>query len=258
LVEGVVVGVVAMALLGPSLAQRLAGFDPTCDDPAGRTSMSGADLTLQGDSHSKQYSVTKVVDGLPGTVWMPKSEGNEETSSLGDLLVLDDLDDRLIVKFGDGSRHNVQLVCIVNGIANEPSIYRNTAKVRGIRLTTDAGVRESTLRTFGDESFQNLQEVSVAPGSTDSLEIEIIDFQVGQYIETKNPARCNRDEVRKKRSVDWLVDKSGCMIAPQPIGGIAEIQLYVWDHSHEPYLLGPSWRAVDRDDEYVLQTPSIS
>lgn len=240
-IEGVIAGVIGgvivsivTAILAPSIARRVSLLNPTCEDPGLLERVSVSEDQLQGDSYpdvADKYAVSGVVDGIPGSVWMPPAVENESTKSRGDVIVDGQDDSSLTITFANDEQRDVQMLCVVNGIANEPSIYRSHLKARNINIHTDNGTQEATLGALNDGTFQNFQTVPVKHGRTVSVRLEIVDFQVGQFVETKNPRLCNEQVVRDRATVDWLVDQSGCIMDPQPVGGIAEVEVYSWEHT---------------------------
>jgi hypothetical protein len=183
------------------------------------------------------YAASSVLDGNPGTLWMPPLDKPRSGRGHGEVRLRPG-QSTLILGFRDGKKRDVRLVCAVNGLASSPQRYRSWGRIRTVQTKTDVDNRShlSVLRTLDDGSFQNGQEINLHRGSTATIKIDVIDTYHGQIVEEYDPDICNARAIARDPRLQWRSDKSGCVVAPQPFAGFSEVQVYEWDGSRWDYI----------------------
>jgi hypothetical protein len=233
---------VLVIYLTPGFEDQLAQRYPKCSDPRGLTLVGAAELTAwvqgptgtrieapddrdQSEEAAEDYGPGSTIDGYTGSWWVPPIVRDRRKA-----ITVDPSASTLVLGFGDGKRHDVRLVCAVNGLANSAWNYRNMGRVRTVEATTDAGDerRVSVLQTLDDGSFQNGQRIDIERGKTRKIRIRVVDTYNGQSIEVFDTDRCNPTAIRKSEgSLKPRTGGEGCIADAQKLAGIAEVQVFV-------------------------------
>jgi hypothetical protein len=227
-----------LALWAPNISTYVALFRPTCADPRGLVEVPHGQITAEAPSLSPEdYPATKVLDGRVGNIWVPPRLPPDKRptwmSKRKDFGVVDKTQSKLRLKLS--RTMDVQLVCVVNGLANSYPNYVNWGRVRTVRTWTDSDPSKqlSVLKSMGEGSFQTSQDVIVPRGQADEVVIQVWDLYEGQQMVSVDPDVCGtRDEVGPGTRNDPV----GCNLNPTPLGGLAEVQIYRLD--------GSRWKAL--------------
>ncbi len=126
-----------------------------------------------------------------------------------------------------GKEKDVQLVCVVNGLANNYTFYDNWSRVRSVETRTDDTERgtQSTLKSMDQSSFQEFQDVEVSGGKTRHVMVKVLDLYEGQEVISVGPNRC--EEGKKEVQIIQTDPVIMCNLTPAPQGGLAEVKIYV-------------------------------
>jgi hypothetical protein len=154
---------VFLLILGPTIADRWEIRRPTCENPRGVLSVGTEQLhsiEVSSTEHPR-WSKDKLVDGITETVWVPQDE-----KALG-----------AQVTFTFGASQDLQLICIVNGVASNSISYQRADRVRAARVKTDptedGSGPLSPVKSLGEFEFQNRQPLEFDEGPTKSVTITI-------------------------------------------------------------------------------------
>lgn len=228
-----------LALASPRIAEYVALFRPTCADPRGLVALPVGQVAATGPSQPSEqdWAANNVANGRLADVWVPqllpptkRPSGYSDAESLA---VVDSAASTLTLSLNQPE--DVQLVCAVNGLANNYSIYSNWSRVRTVQAWTDAdqSAVQSTLRTMEQGSFQDFQDIQVPHGDASVVMIQVVDLYEGQQITSVDPDVCGtREEVGEGNRNDPI----GCNLNAAPQGGFAEVRVYVQRE--------PRWKAL--------------
>lgn len=190
IVGGIVSGLVVACTfyyLSPSLAERVR--QPTCLDPLplslvdtrdAEVTASATAITPDGVAQT-EWDLDNATDGSSQTGWVPELQA-EPTRGFIRLEFPESID--------------VQLVCVVNGLASSESTYRGAGKLRMVAVLTAAdasGAVRTVLRVLGSDNMQERQELRVPAGATDFLQIDILSAFQGERV--FNPETGSYDEI---------------------------------------------------------------
>jgi hypothetical protein len=166
IITGLVVSL-SLLIFGPMVADRWEVRKATCEDPRGLVSVDAEELRrkkqLSIEVSSTQdpiWSKDKLVDGITETVWVPQ-DGKVQGAW---------------VAFTFPAPQDLQLICIVNGVASNSISYMRADRVRAARVKTDPTEgREpvTPVKSLGEFEFQNRQPLEFEEGSTKSVTITI-------------------------------------------------------------------------------------
>jgi hypothetical protein len=160
-VTGLVVSVFLL-ILGPTIAERWEIRKPTCEDPRGVLSVDVDELLSieVSSTQEPQWSKDKLVDGITETVWVPKDDSVQGAQ----------------VTFAFRAPQDLQLICIVNGVASNSISYLRADRLRAARVKTDPTEGPgpvSPVKSLGEFEFQNRQPLEFEEGPTKSVTITI-------------------------------------------------------------------------------------
>lgn len=217
-----------LALWAPNISTYVALFRPTCADPRGLEEVPRSEMKLDAPTEdTSQYPASVLTDGRVANIWvppmLPPEERPEGVSQREEFAMVDPRSKPLVISFD--SAQDVQLVCVVNGLANGYSNYVNWGRVRSVRAWTDTNESEqlSVLASLDQGSFQNFQDVRVPRGGASELMIKVADLYEGQQVTSVDPDVCGtREAVGEGRRNDPV----GCNLNAAPRAGIAEIKVY--------------------------------
>jgi len=216
-----------LGLFAPSIARYVALFRPTCAEPRGLTEVPPSQIEPTADVHEESDPPSVLVDGRVGNIWVPPmlnpDQRPEGVSERREFAVVDPDASRVELKLA--SRQDVELVCVVNGLANGYQNYVNWGRVRTVRAWTDDdhSARLSVLKSHDQGSFQTFQDVSVPRGETGQITLEIGDLYEGQQTTSVDPDVC---QTRDKVGEGMRNDPIGCNLNATPKAGLAEIKVY--------------------------------
>lgn len=219
-----------LALWAPNIATYVSLFRPSCADPRGLAEVPHDDLTAEADSEDESlYPASVVLDGRVANIWvpplLPPNERPAWMSAKADFGVVDTSSSRLTIRLKKNSNADVQLVCIVNGLANSYDNYVNWGRVRTVQAWTGESPDPmlSVLESLDDGSFQTFQDVRVPRGVTDDIVLQVQDLYEGQQTVSVDPDVCGtRAEVGQGSQNDPV----GCNLNSAPMAGIAEVKVY--------------------------------
>ena len=217
-----------LALWAPNIATYVSLFRPTCADPRGLVEVPHEDIAVAAASADDAlYPASVVLDGRVANIWvpppLPPAERPEWMSHRKDFGVVDR--SRSSLRLELTRRADVQLVCVVNGLANSYSNYVNWGRVRSVQVWTDADPSKqlSVLKSMDEGSFQNYQDVRIPRGLAEEVVIQVWDLYEGQQIVSVDPDVCGtREEVGEGRQNDPV----GCNLNATSLAGVAEIKVY--------------------------------
>lgn len=217
-----------LALWAPNISTYVSLFRPTCADPQGLVEIPRAEITAAANSgDAVNHAAGNLLDGRVANVWVPGILPPEErpvgVSKRAEFAVIDP--DQSLVSLTLKNEENVQLVCVVNGLANGYSNYLNWARVRSVQAWTDADSDKelSVLESMDQGSFQNYQDVRTPRGEAKELMIQVLDVYEGQQIVSSDPDVC---KTREKIGNGLQNDPVGCNLNATPLPGLAEIKVY--------------------------------
>ncbi len=178
-VGGVAVGV-SLIIFSPLVVERFAIVLPSCDNPVGLSSMRldqmyrDHELTIKASSvaippqgyQRDLWKAANVIDGSPGTPWVPDDHDNKR---------------RLTLSFN--RKHDPRLICVVNGQASDSWSYLRSQRIRTAYVYThnNSGLL-APLRTLGEYDLQNRQPLNFTKGKTKSITIEITQVYQGRKV----------------------------------------------------------------------------
>jgi hypothetical protein len=153
---------VFLLIFGPTIADRWEVRRPTCENPRGVLSVGTEQLRSIDVSSTEdpQWSKDKLVDGITETVWVPQDEKAKGAQ----------------VTFSFHAPQDLQLICIVNGVASNSISYLRADRVRAARVKTDPTEDSgpvSPVKSLGEFEFQNRQPLEFDEGPTSSVTITI-------------------------------------------------------------------------------------
>lgn len=230
-VSGVIAGVIVVllgSLLLDDLVEKLKVEPPSCENPRGLRVLPSAKLKVSGDWYGQElgddlFAPDRLKDGKLGSLWVPRPD--RPGDNLSRPFEVAGGGGTLTISFVGEVRRNVRLVCVVNGLASEPTRYKNWGRVREVALHS-AGPdekRTSVLTSLGDDVFQNAQEVAVAPGPTDRLRLSVLSSYPGQTVFSNDGDLCEKDT---ESSGGWEVAyHPGCLHGPTRRSGLAVVRV---------------------------------
>jgi hypothetical protein len=131
---------------------------------------------------------------------------------------------------------DVELVCIVNGLSNTYTNYENWGRVRTVTIWKDdsADTKTAVLQSLGADTFPNAQFAARRLGTTTELHLRVEDAYAGLTQESYDPDVCfgkKAPAIIAKMSIpDGFIGEprysEGCIEAPSPNAGVADIYLY--------------------------------
>jgi hypothetical protein len=159
---------VFLLILGPTIADRWEIRKPTCENPRGVLSVGTEQLhsievsstQVYSTEEPQRWSEDKLVDGITETVWVPR-DGTAKGA---------------YVTFFFHAPQDLQLICIVNGVASNSISYLRADRVRAARVKTDPTEGPgpvSPVKSLGEFEFQNRQPLKFDEGPTRSVTITI-------------------------------------------------------------------------------------
>ena len=222
-----------LALWAPNIATYVSLFRPTCADPRGLVEVPHDQITVEGKSDDESRNPARLVlDGRVANVWvpptLPPANRPEWMSRAKDFGVVDRSQSHLRMKFPVET--DVQLVCVVNGLANNYSNYVNWGRVRSLQAWTDSDSSKqlSVLQSMDEGSFQTFQDVQVPRGEAREVILQVWDLYEGQQTVSVDPDVCGtREEVGSGRQNDPV----GCNLNATPRAGLAEVKVYALKES---------------------------
>jgi hypothetical protein len=218
-----------LALWAPNIATYVSLFRPTCADPRGLVEVPPDQIKVEAASlNEENFPPSAVLDGRVANIWvpplLPPPERPEWMSQRADFGVVDRSQSSMRLQLSRSV--DVQLVCVVNGLANSYSNYVNWGRVRSVRAWTDSAPSKkqlSVLKSMDESSFQTFQDVRVPRGRADEVVLQVWDLYEGQQIVSVDPDVCGtREEVGEGRQNDPV----GCNLNATPLAGVAEIKVY--------------------------------
>lgn len=227
-----------LALWSPNIANYVSLFRPSCQDPRGLVEVAPGEITATADSADpKQDPDSVLLDGRVANIWAPPSlppdARPEGMSKREDFSVVDR--DHSTLTLDLERTTDVQLVCVVNGLANSYPNYVNWGRVRSVKAWTDAdGEKQlSVLKSMDEGSFQAFQDVHIPRGDARQVRIQVWDLYEGQQITSVDPDVCGtREQVGDGQQNDPV----GCNLNAGPLAGLAEVKVYRLQESR--------WRAL--------------
>jgi hypothetical protein len=217
-----------LALWAPNIANYVSLFRPSCENPRGLVEVAPSEITATGDSADPQQDPDSLLlDGRVANIWAPPSlppnARPEGMSKDEDFSVVDK--DRSVLTLDLGQSRDVQLVCVVNGLANSYPNYVNWGRVRSVQAWTDADGEErlSVLKSMDQGSFQAFQGVHTPRGDARKVFIQVLDLYEGQQITSVDPDVC---DTRVQVGVGRQNDPVGCNLNAGPLAGLAEVKVY--------------------------------
>lgn len=222
----------------------LVSRDPTCQNPGDLSPVDTSTVVAEGptspDSVVKEGGgePSDAVDGYSGSWWVPELLSPRGSS---------DLDSWHMPHLGDEtsrtltltltSVHDVELVCVVSGLPESRSRYEMHGSVRDIAVWGDdpAAASQNSLVRLGLGRMRLEQEAGSSLGRTKHVHIRIDNVYSGQSVETFEADDCRRGPKAYEERLPTLEDAEtpqrrylpGCIRAPVPVAGIAEVAIYV-------------------------------
>ncbi|MGH3456979.1 hypothetical protein [Aeromicrobium sp.] len=232
-----------LALWAPNISNYVSLFRPTCEDPQGLVEIPRTEIRAAADSEIANYSSRNLLDGRVVNVWvpriLPKNERPAGVSRKREFAAIDP--DQNLVTLTLKNESDVQLVCVVNGLANDYSNYLNFARVRSVRAWTDADPSKelSVLKSMDEGSFQNFQDVRISRGDATKLMIQVLDAYEGQHNFSRDPDHCKPLRTKANEADPGggqlkngqKADPLGCIRTATPSPGLAEIKVYRLEES---------------------------
>lgn len=222
-----------LALWAPNISTYVSLFRPTCADPQGLVEIPRTEIRPEARSQNEDlYPAEALVDGRVANIWvptiLPPHQRPEGVSRKRNFAVVDS--EASVVTLTLASRDNVQLVCVVNGLANGYSNYLNWGRVRSVHAWTDAdsSTELSVLDSMDQGSFQNYQDVRVPRGDAKRIMIQVLDLYEGQQMVSVDPDVCGTRNIVGEGPQN---DPVGCNLNATPLAGLAEIKLYRLEQS---------------------------
>ncbi len=246
---GVIAGVTAIAVVsGVTFWQRdrihdwVVSQDPTCQEPGSLTPLSGDDLKADASSGAEDPSFGRqpsdAVDGYAGSWWVPDlgdPHANTEDKHTWHVAQLKrDPGTRTLV-LDLGSKRDVRLVCVVNGLAESRTRYLMHGSVSSVTVWGDDSSRsvQRSLERLPAEQMQTFQDAAGDVGSTTSVHIRVDAVASGETVLSNDPDDCLADasgtqmNPLKDGETPQQVYADGCLRAPAPYAGLAEVVVYV-------------------------------
>jgi len=232
-----------LALWAPNISTYVSLFRPTCEDPQGLVEIPRTEIRATADSETRGHSAGNLLDGRVVNIWAPRiltrGERPAGVSTKRDFAAIDP--DQSLVTLTLKNEDDVQLVCVVNGLANDYSNYLNFARVRSVRAWTDAdkSKKMSVLKSMDEGSFQNFQDVRIPTGDAKKVMIHVLDAYEGQHNFSRDPDHCEPLETKGKKAEPiggqlkngQEAEPVGCIRTATPKPGLAEIKVYRLEES---------------------------
>ncbi len=229
-VGGLLASLALVALLAwqsDRIARLTIASNPTCEVPTGLSPVPAKDIkSATGPQLAPLYNPGKAIDGFGGSIWIPPIK----TDGVHPIPEFVQGQDTLTLTLDEP--HDVQLVCVVNGLANSFTNYANWARVRTVAVSGDnkGSVQTSVLSSLGTDSFPNSQLAARALGTTRTVSIRLVNAFAGQTQESFDPDVCFKDGskgVPKLSGMSWQPRfEQGCIVDPSPNAGLADVFLY--------------------------------
>lgn len=213
-----------LALWAPNISTYVSLFRPSCADPQGLIEIPRSEISASADSQNNiENPPARLLDGRVANLWVPPMRVPAGASKDSTLAVVNP--DQSLVTLTLRKKDDVQLVCVVNGLANSYDNYLNWGRVRSVQAWTniDPSKESSVLESMDQGSFQNFQDVRTPRGDANKLMIHVLDAYEGQQMVSVDPDVCGtRDEVGRGPQNDPV----GCNLNATPMAGLAEIKVY--------------------------------
>lgn len=167
LVQGAFAGIVA-PLMVVFLVAMMSGWlrdlfrEPTCDDPKDLALITPSGVETRGNTVYSDadgaYPASTAIDTNSGTAWVEAAPGY----GVGEWL-----------RFSFDDRPDIQMVCVVNGYAQNAARYELNGRVRQLDVTTDAGNRTAVLADLPLDEVATFQRLRPLPGRTATVTLTI-------------------------------------------------------------------------------------
>jgi hypothetical protein len=243
--SGLIAGVTAVALVSAvtfwprdRLHDWVVSQDPTCQEPGSLAPLSGDDLKADGVSDAEDQQPSDAVDGYAGSWWVPElgnPRANVEDKNTWHVAQLQrDPGTRTLV-LSLGGKRDVRLVCVINGLAESRTRYLMHGSVSSVTVWGDdsSGSVQTSLERLPTEQMQTFQDAGRDIGRTRSLHIRVDAVASGETVLSNDPNDCF--PVARGFAMGQLEDgetpqrvyAEGCIRAPAPYAGLAEVVVYI-------------------------------
>jgi hypothetical protein len=220
----------------------LVSQDPSCAEPGDLTPLSDRDLTADESMGAADPSFGKqpsdAVDGYAGSWWVPAladphaDPDDKHTWHVAQLQ--EDASTRTLVLDLDDEQ-DVRLVCVVNGLAESRTRYLMHGSVSAVTVWGEqrSGAKKQSLERLPAELMQTLQDAGTAIGKTSTIHLEVDAVASGETVLSNDPDDCYTAALGTQMNplsdgeTPQRVDQDGCIRAPVPQAGLAEVVVYV-------------------------------
>lgn len=215
--------------------------DPTCAEPGSLTPLDSTSLDADASSGAQDPSSgaqpADAVDGYAGSWWVPeladprRDEEDKHTWHVAQLQTAPE--SRTLVLTLPRAQH-VRLVCVINGLPESRVRYlmHGTVASRAV-WGDDTAPATRALERLPAERMQSWQDAGGDLGNTTTVNLRIDAVVAGETVLSPDPDDCYlvasgfqmeplADGERPQRP-----DPEGCLRAPAPYAGIAEVLIFV-------------------------------
>jgi hypothetical protein len=241
-VSGVISAVLVLLMGAVYVEDLVERFRPsTCDNPGDLRQLQAREVALRApfwdrpdapDDRPDRHPPEFLLDGNLATMWIPlpvRYDDNIQqpfrSAKGGGTLTMEFLEP----SSAQPVTHDVQLVCVVNGLASEPVRNKNWGRVRTVRVesTSSSEQRTGVLQSLSSEEFQNAQELPLPRGDTTGLKVSVVSSYSGQTVFSPDGDMCEQDT---PSGGGWeLAFSAGCLHGLTRRSGLSELYVYVDD-----------------------------
>lgn len=236
ILAGAVGGLIAAAVLGGitfflrnEIQDIVDARYPTCLKPTGLTQVSPDRIRPTGQSLDPAYDPSMATDGYLGSMWIPPLRPESKPAHQA-LYLTNEGANTLTLRLDEPV--DVKLVCVNNGVANNAVAYANWGRVRTVLMWTSDNQEKTptTLISLPTEELQQMQAVATDIGTTDTLNLQLVDSYTGLQVQTFDASSCNVPAeyapAREDGEVPKLRYERGCLRAPIPRAGLSEVVVF--------------------------------
>lgn len=249
LLVALVLALLAQVWLKDEIHRWLVSRDPTCAEPGDLVPVDGTQLRAAESAEDASIQIAEggatpedAIDGYMGSWWVPdldspRADGNDRHT--WHVARLSTVPEARTLTLTLPEQMDVRLVCVVSGLPESDTRYRMHGSVRALSIWGAFGDRsQSTLQRLGAQQMSYFQEAGgESIGFTDEVHLRVDSVFSGQTVETFDPDDCLVAETAAEHRMASLADEEtpqrrfapGCIRAPVPAAGLAEVMIYARD-----------------------------
>lgn len=247
LLVALLIGLVARVWLKDDIHRWLVARDPTCAEPGALVPVDVSRLEVTESAGDPSARVAEgggspedAIDGYTGSWWVPDLESprlNPQDKHTWHVARMATASEARTLTVVLPEKMDVRLVCVVSGLPESETRYRMHGSVRELAVWgSSSSESPTTLQRLGAERMSYYQDAGgESIGSTVEVHLRVDSVFSGQTVETFDPDDCLPPRPAAEYRMEVLADEEtpqrrfapGCIRAPVPAAGLAEVMIYV-------------------------------